>query len=164
MPRKKHKRNNESSAEQLRGAWVGFISSTILFLLLGAFLFNWAWWIFIPIAGTLIGAISTTINYFTEDTKLCPSCSARLDKEAQFCRACGTKILNACKHCGEPVKNPKSRYCEQCGKALYENTPLPQNPSVKNAMKKEEVYMYCPACGTKVSEGTPVCPSCGIDL
>lgn len=163
MKHMKHKKG-ESSKQTLIGTWTGFITTTILFLILGAFLFNWAWWIWFPIGGTLIGAISTTINYFTQETKKCPGCGARLESDAQFCRACGTKILAACPHCGWNITNPKSKYCEKCGKPLYESNQISQSATVKDAMRQEEMMVYCPACGTKVTEGTEICPSCGINL
>ncbi len=51
---------------------------------------------------------------------VCPVCgnfsaSAEL---LNFCLACGTKLINACPQCHEPILYPTGKYCPVCGVQL----------------------------------------------
>jgi rRNA maturation endonuclease Nob1 len=160
------KKKDQSPSQNLAGVWSGFVSTTVIFMLLGAFLFEWAWWVFFVPCMTLVGAVTTTINYYTTDTKPCITCGSRLEKNAQFCRACGTKILTECPHCNAKVPNKTSRFCEKCGKSLV----IPQSGEAQITTEQNvqqppvQRFIYCPACGSRVEVGSTVCPSCGMNL
>ena len=49
----------------------------------------------------------------------CSKCDAENDRNASFCKACGTGILQAvgCSACGE-LNDPDARFCDNCGRAL----------------------------------------------
>ncbi|MBD3353748.1 MAG: zinc-ribbon domain-containing protein [Candidatus Lokiarchaeota archaeon] len=164
------KKEEESSKQALIGSWTGFLSTTLIFMLLGAFLFDWAWWVFFVPGMTLIGSITTTINYFTVETKKCGFCGARLEKNALFCRTCGNKIVTKCPKCGVDVSKSNTRYCPKCGADIYEGAQLTKKEESEQKEKQEDpklepqAFSYCPACGMKIKSGSKICPSCGIEL
>lgn len=52
--------------------------------------------------------------------KLCPSCGYFVGfAEAQsFCMICGTKLVEACPDCLEPIIYPVVKFCPVCGKRI----------------------------------------------
>jgi predicted amidophosphoribosyltransferase len=154
------------------GAWSGFITTTIVFLLLGRFLFSWAWWIYIPIVGSLIGAINSTCAYVGREKIYCPKCHAPITEDAEFCNKCGTKLLTICPSCQAKIK-PESHFCVKCGASLLPkdtevlpSIPPPQTQPASPATQipKANPNEYCPACGTKIQPGAKFCAFCGSNL
>jgi RNA polymerase subunit RPABC4/transcription elongation factor Spt4 len=53
------------------------------------------------------------------ETKFCPSCGSKLDKDAKFCNNCGFQFVEKeekifCKNCGAELK-PDTVFCPSCG-------------------------------------------------
>ncbi len=55
-----------------------------------------------------------------ERYKLCPLCGNFVSFAGKdtFCIVCGTKLLEACPNCSEPVLYPVARFCPSCGQRL----------------------------------------------
>lgn len=51
------------------------------------------------------------------DTVECPSCHAKVAKDAKFCPNCGKAMTSHCPNCGVEV-DPAAKFCPNCGKAL----------------------------------------------
>ena len=157
--------------EALIGAWTGFAIVSILFLVIFRFAFGWTltnqWWIWFPVGGTLIGAISTTIQYFTMDPVRCNNCGQSVDSKKTFCPHCSQKLQWRCPNCNARVR-PDERFCDSCGHALQETvkagtpevTPTPEpNPEYQNPG-----FTYCQTCGAHIDkEKQKFCPSCGME-
>ncbi len=62
---------------------------------------------------------STNTESKKEDKKTCPSCGAKISKNAKFCQECGQKMQTKkfCSECGEEVKS-NSKFCPNCGTKL----------------------------------------------
>ena len=50
--------------------------------------------------------------------RLCPECGnfCRIEEEQKFCIVCGTKMIEECPNCKEPVIYPNAKYCFKCGR------------------------------------------------
>ena len=56
--------------------------------------------------------------------KICPKCSnyTRIEEKENYCNLCGTKMIDACQKCSEPIRLPHSKFCTNCGHSLLEKT------------------------------------------
>lgn len=142
--------------------WIGTLGGVIFWLVLGYFLFDWAWWIFLLIALSFSGSIQATMKYYGTETYLCPACNNRLDNNAQFCRNCGFKILRNCPQCQTELKTA-AKFCEKCGKNLVEKSQTQISPASTISNVPAE-NLYCPMCGTPNSKSQTVCTGCGGKL
>ncbi|MHA1728747.1 MAG: zinc-ribbon domain-containing protein [Promethearchaeota archaeon] len=159
------------SRNALTSAWTGFIGCFIFFFIFGQFFFNWFWWIWFPIAGTLIGAITTTIKYFGMEGKKCTKCGSQLAPNAEYCKKCGARVYARCPACGEKVKGT-AQFCEKCGHKLsdeIESQQTVQKQETEQVQSQAQSniksdYKFCPACGEKVKGAAQFCEKCGIEL
>jgi hypothetical protein len=55
-----------------------------------------------------------------ERYRLCPNCGnfCHFDEEQKFCIRCGTKMIEECLQCLEPVIYPTAKFCPACGEVL----------------------------------------------
>lgn len=67
--------------------------------------------------------------------KLCPSCGNFVGfvEKNDYCILCGTKLIEDCPKCHEPIIYPVARFCPACGERLVkakapENNSSPQSP------------------------------------
>ncbi|MBI4547657.1 MAG: zinc-ribbon domain-containing protein [Ignavibacteriae bacterium] len=53
----------------------------------------------------------------TETYSLCPNCGnfAAKAEGHKFCVLCGTKMIDQCPQCGEPIRTPTAKFCPKCG-------------------------------------------------
>ncbi len=123
-------------------AWTSFLTTSLIFFLLGGFLVGWQWWVFFVPALTFIEAIRASLQYLAgEDTRICPNCHEKTLTTSQFCDKCGYDLRGVTyQNYGkvesysevevqeEPPKPSKS-YCNTCGGPL------------------EGSEQYCPICG-----------------
>lgn len=51
---------------------------------------------------------------------LCPLCGnfSACAERLSFCLACGTKMIDACPRCHEPILYPTGKFCPMCGVKL----------------------------------------------
>ena len=77
---------------------------------------------------------------------VCTKCNAEQDKNAAFCRYCGTPINNNKIVSLEPVPTP-------------DPVPTPEHVS-----KIKEGKVMCPHCGARHVKGTPSCKYCGTAI
>lgn len=68
-----------------------------------------------PAFSAMAGAMHSAVQ-----GKICPSCGAVNDKDAQFCKSCGKALALVCKYCGE-TNNSDAKFCDKCGKPLNED-------------------------------------------
>ncbi len=153
--------------EMVTQAWTTSIVGVLLFLVIfPAFLWGWdQWWSYMVAAFILIGPISTTMTYYTQDKIRCPYCQAELMSKSKVCPQCGEEILAECPACHNPVIHWGARFCETCGANLLElgkkrrqeagsitvATPVPVTPA----------KYYCLTCGEEILEGAKFCFRCG---
>jgi hypothetical protein len=178
-----------SAKQKLMKAWSGAMGGVVFWIILGIFLFDWAWWIFFLIAMTVLNPIQLSFRYFAEESKLCPVCQERLDLSSKFCRRCGTQLILQCPSCQMKILS-SARFCEKCGKPLYSNisntntnsilnTKInansisnipPKNISSDPALNFNEksdsnvpsidTPRFCPMCGYQIESNTTECPNC----
>lgn len=158
------------SKQSMIGTWTSFVVVFIFFFIIGRYAFGWThWWIWFPIGGTLIGAVTTTIQYFTMDPTLCPNCGQRVSEKKKHCPHCSHRFLWRCPNCNAKVR-PDERFCDDCGHALQESvkTGEPKEAPVVNIPNPEyqnPSFAYCQLCGTHIDkERQKFCPSCGVEL
>ncbi len=55
-----------------------------------------------------------------ERYKLCPSCGyfVGYDEAQSYCMICGTRLIEGCPDCLEPIIYPVAKFCPVCGKRL----------------------------------------------
>lgn len=55
-----------------------------------------------------------------EQYKLCMQCGnfCHLTEGQAFCMLCGTKLIEKCPGCHEPIFYPTAKFCPACGKVL----------------------------------------------
>lgn len=83
---------------------------------------------------------------------VCPKCKAALEKDAAFCRFCGTPINNCKPVPPKPTPEPKP-------------APKPDpKPSPKPGPKKKDGKVICPHCGARHMAGTTSCKYCGTTI
>ncbi len=156
--------------EAVVGAWTGFVVVFIIFYVLGSLVWNWGgWWIWIIIGGTLIGAITTTIQYFTMEPTLCPNCGQRVSEKKKYCPHCSHKFLWRCPQCNAKVR-PDERFCDNCGYALQVSVK-PGEPAegsvvvTPNPEYQNPAFEYCKLCGMHIDKlKQKYCSSCGVEL
>ena len=155
--------------EGVIGAWTGFAVCFIIFFVFGYLVWQWGWWIWFPVVGTLIGGITTTLQYFTMEPTQCPQCGQRVTEKKKFCPHCSHQFLWRCPNCNAKVR-PDERFCDNCGFALQE-TVKPGEPtgtptvSTPNPQFQNPSYEYCQTCGSHVDKDKQrYCPSCGMEL
>lgn len=55
----------------------------------------------------------------SDSARACPRCGSPNRVGAQFCSACGQRLVQpSCPACGEPVDPPQARFCQHCGQEL----------------------------------------------
>ena len=59
------------------------------------------------------------------DWQRCPTCQQGNSVSAQFCIACGTRLVHICAHCGHQVHLP-AMFCPTCGQRVAEAVSEPQ--------------------------------------
>lgn len=117
--------------------------------------------------------------------KVCPKCKAEQDKNAAFCRFCGTPLTGGkitthesgsksinkkskaiCPHCG--ARNiEETEKCKYCGtsmdgsKLLYDKT-VQKSSNIMTEKRKERVI--CPHCGARQQENAIQCKYCGTQI
>ncbi len=49
--------------------------------------------------------------------KICPVCSffCNVKEAGNYCSFCGSKLIDKCPKCGEPISNPYAKFCKYCG-------------------------------------------------
>ena len=172
--------------EDVTGVWTGFIVVTLVMIALCFFPFEgWQFWMIFPIVGTLIGAITTTIQFYTAGVVKCSNCGTKLDGEVEFCRVCGARVITKCPSCNTPL-NKGAKFCEKCGFSITapqkaapnisasnvnininaQNAPNAQNINTQNPIKASSqpnapIGSFCAACGAKISPGSKYCLTCG---
>jgi RNA polymerase subunit RPABC4/transcription elongation factor Spt4 len=98
--KKMTKKEHTIKREDLTGVWTGFIVVTIVMIALCFFPFQgWQFWMIFPIAGTLIGAVTTTIQFYTAGRMKCSNCGTTLEGDVEFCKVCGVRIITKCPSC-----------------------------------------------------------------
>ncbi len=154
--------------EMVTQAWTTSIVGVLLFLIIfPAFLWGWdQWWSYMVAVFILIGPISTTLTYYTQEKIRCPHCHKELTSKPKICPQCGIEIgFTECPTCHGPVIQWGARFCEACGanlrelaiKRRYEKigaqaaTPEPSTP----------VVYSCLTCGAEVPDGAKFCFRCG---
>jgi len=171
--KKRNKKSSKKAKEDVISSWIGFITTSLIFLLLGIFLLGFQWWVFFVPAMVFISAISTTIEYYTKYIQKCPVCKSNLEIDSEYCRICGTHIKNKCDYCGSPLIHIDSRFCEKCGKPIYNMDKIIESTNVATIVNEEvdnnksnenSKIRYCVSCGNKVKIGTKYCPYCGVNL
>ena len=128
-------------------AWTSFLTTSLIFGLLGAFLVGWQWWVFFVPAITFIEAIRASLQYMTgEHTRVCPNCHGKTPVTNKFCDKCGydlravtyenyRKVETATEEeMREEPPKPSKSYCNICGGPLDGNE------------------VYCPTCGAPLRE------------
>ncbi len=90
---------------------------------------------------------STDTGATDDESRQCPSCSAAVGSDDEFCAECGTQLLpdEACPACGQSLDGDEL-FCPQCGHDLGGSDPA------------------CPDCDTDLDGGEAFCPQCGRDL
>ncbi len=153
--------------EMVTQAWTGALVGVILFLVIfPAFLWGWGqWWSYMVAAFILIGPISTTMTYYTQDRIRCPYCQAELTSRPKICPQCGNEILTECPSCHTPVGHWGARFCETCGANLRDlGLKLRQPPAgapVAAPVPVAPVKLYCLTCGEEILDGAKFCFRCG---
>jgi predicted RNA-binding Zn-ribbon protein involved in translation (DUF1610 family) len=167
-----NKHEFKPTKESLIGTWTGFVVVSILFLVIFRFAFGWTlqaqWWIWFIVGGTLIGAITTTIQYYTMDPVRCNNCGQVVDSKKTFCPHCSQKLLWRCPNCNAKVR-PDEMFCDKCGYALQEKVK-PGEPETAPKPKPNPEYQnpsfeYCKLCGMHIDKSKQkYCPGCGAEL
>lgn len=62
-----------------------------------------------------ISAIADAVK--NSDAKVCPACGAENDKDATFCKKCGTSLVKKCPSCGADL-DADALFCDKCGTRL----------------------------------------------
>jgi predicted RNA-binding Zn-ribbon protein involved in translation (DUF1610 family) len=54
---------------------------------------------------------------------ICTQCDyfCREEEKNSFCPNCGTKLISACRNCGNKIDNPYEIYCKKCGEKLRDD-------------------------------------------
>lgn len=154
--------------EAMIGAWTGFIiANTVMVILAVALFHSYVFWMWFVLLGTGIGGISTTIAYYTRDSRVCPSCGARMDPGIEYCIKCGTRMFLNCPNCGAETK-ANARFCEKCGRNLSEPVAqFQQEPNQKPAQSRVftgSTVKFCPACGNQIEIEAKHCNACGTEV
>jgi hypothetical protein len=115
------KRGRRKRLESLISSWGFFLFFVLLFYIVGLLLAEWwdysAWWIWLIIGMSLMGAVSSTIRFFvyrevepivTEATSIVVEEMPEPVKEAiRYCQSCGQSIEGTekfCANCGAPIE------------------------------------------------------------
>jgi len=120
-------------------SWTSFAFVLFIFYIFGDLIANWwhnAWWVWLILGFSLIGAISTTFrylasgsdNYSTRKSDSEYSSATEINhqpvssSEQQYDSREATKdytptSVNFCKNCGGAIDNP-SQFCASCGEEL----------------------------------------------
>ena len=154
-------------------AWSGALGGVIFWIILGAFLFHWEWFVFLLIAFTISNPLQLTIRYFGAERSICPKCGLEIEPDVPFCKGCGTKIVSECPHCNVKVYGT-AKFCESCGKPIYNELPKILSTSTQSLPPKllSDVrstssvtgVKYCPMCGSQITPNISVCPYCQSKL
>ena len=127
-------------------AWTSFLTTALIFGLLGAFLVGWQWWVFFVPAITLIEAIRASLQYMTgEHTRVCPNCHGKTPVTNKFCDKCGFDL--------------RSVTYENYGKVESAGIETKTEPQVSKSSKS-----YCNTCGGPLDGSEQYCPICGAPL
>lgn len=72
-----------------------------------------------PVINQIATDVTPAVQSVTQaaNSVVCPSCGETNDKDAKFCKKCGTQLVQTCPHCGESV-DASSTFCDNCGAKL----------------------------------------------
>lgn len=124
--------------------------------------------------GSQFSGIASNISTEVE-TKNCPKCNARINKEKRFCGECGydttTKVQEyndiKCSSCGAKLTE-NTKFCPECGDK-YNPCPNCKGDMPAGAticpICKEPLPRKCPSCGMDVpNKNAKFCLECGTSL
>ncbi len=152
--------------EMVTQAWTGSLVGVLLFLVIfPAFLWGWdEWWTYMVAAFILIGPISTTLTYYTQEKIRCPYCQADLTGQSKVCPQCGVEILTECPACHKAAQWG-ARFCDTCGANLRDLAMKRQQETgiapVAAPLPATPATVYCATCGEQISDGAKFCFRCG---
>ena len=134
-----YQRNKNRRFKSLISVWTPFAFVVFFFYIIGDLVIDWwsgAWWVWLILGFSLIGAISTTFrylasgsdNYSTRKLESEYSSATEINQqsvsssEQQYDSREATKdytptSVNFCKNCGGAIDNP-SQFCASCGEEL----------------------------------------------
>lgn len=115
------KQGKRKRLESLIGSWSFFLFFILLFFVVGILLAGWwyydAWWVWLIIGLSFMGAVSSTIRFFVyrEIEPIVTEVTASVQveeipepvKTTKFCQSCGQKVEGTekfCANCGAPIK------------------------------------------------------------
>ncbi|MCP4762698.1 MAG: zinc ribbon domain-containing protein [archaeon] len=173
--------NYDDSVEisEVASTWYLFFATSALFLFFG-YIFQWPFWIWVPIGITFIYALIETKKTLKKKKKKCPKCKSPLKKNTEICKECNTRILTKCQFCGAKIKD-KSPFCSKCGENLL-NQQQSQQTQDSYKTNQEQINVrsqfssfpkgaisssngrFCSVCGSKAKTGESICSVCGSRL
>ena len=87
----------------------------------------------------------------------CPSCSAQVPDDSNFCEECGTALPRPCSACGH-TNSAKAKFCAKCGSSLTSGASSPAEPTVASsasptptaslAERRQLTIMFCDMVGS----------------
>ncbi len=135
----KHSVRPKKQFNQVISAWTSFAFVLFIFYIVGDLIANWwhnAWWVWLILGFSLIGAISATLKYYTSGSDNLSEQNSgsehSLDAEKhhqfnnssqeQYSSKLSTEeytptISKFCNNCGGAIEKP-SQFCASCGEEL----------------------------------------------
>ncbi len=133
--------------------------------LLGMFIFEWTWLIFLPVTFIIVVIFQGLSHQFWDPQKKCPQCNASISLYSDYCRNCGYQLIKKCPKCATFLDS-KSTSCDKCGFQFQTSTPgiplvIPQE--IQKDAPTSGKANFCPNCGNKLDleNSLKFCPYCG---
>lgn len=107
---------------QVISSWTTFAFVLFFFYIIGDLLADWwhnAWWVWMILGFSLIGAISTTFRYFASGPERQSEFTQESEQSAIIEPQSEEISTNVkfCKNCGAAIESP-SQFCASCGEEL----------------------------------------------
>jgi predicted RNA-binding Zn-ribbon protein involved in translation (DUF1610 family) len=158
------KRNNLKRKSAI-GIWILIIILISLVSIIGSFLFNWFWIIFLPVSFLAVIVFQAMSEHFWTAKKRCSRCNAPVSIYSEFCRNCGLQLIKKCPSCGKYAKRD-TKTCENCNykfPALIEDKKVFSFLIIQKGTPLPKKANFCPSCGINLIDektGLEFCPYC----